>query len=135
MDAILFSSNRRVGDPADAIKHLACHKALYWTVGFKIKKKHFSFPMLGFIHVAGRQVEHKAMINEILRFKPAHYENADFKPEPWRQKWKDDKRQPREYTLVITQICPVSCEATSFKKPGGGSVKRAPQGYIRVLPP
>ncbi len=138
MDAILFGSNPRVGDIADAIKHLADHKELYWTVGFKIAKKYFSFPLLGFIHVAGKQVEYKATINQILPFEPAHYENAAVKPESWRQEWKDVKRRPhlpQENTFIITQIERVSCEATSFKKPGGGSVTHAPQSYVRVLPP
>ena len=106
MDAILFGSNPRVGDIADAIKHLADHKELYWTVGFKIAKKYFSFPLLGFIHVAGKQVEYKATINQILPFEPAHYENAAVKPESWRQEWKDVKRRPhlpQENTFIITR--------------------------------
>lgn len=94
MDAILFSAKPSMVDVDDAIRHLADHKELYWEVGFQIVKEKLSFPILGFIHISGGQVEYRVTINDILPFDPAHYENAALaervKPEPWRREWKEN---------------------------------------------
>ena len=56
----------------DAIRHLSTHDELYWEVGFRIAKDSFSFPMLGFIHISGSQVEYRATIRGIMPFSPDH---------------------------------------------------------------
>ena len=143
MDAILFSAKPSMVDVDDAIRHLADHKELYWEVGFQIVKEKLSFPILGFIHISGGQVEYRVTINDILPFDPAHYENAALaervKPEPWRREWKENFKGIRSYpwkkTLVIARIDPFSCETKAFKKYDGGSIKLAPRSYVRVFPP
>jgi hypothetical protein len=68
MDAILFSANPNMVTVDDVIRHLAEHKRLYWEVGFDIKKDHFSFPLYGFLHISGGQVEYRVTISDIIPF-------------------------------------------------------------------
>lgn len=143
MDAILFSARQDIVNVDDAIRHLADHNELYWEVPFQIAEEKFSFPMLGFIHITGGQVEYRVSIANIIPHNPAHYEDpalADrVKPAPWRSEWQqnvNEARSPRwKNTLIITEIDPFSFETTSLKKYDGTSVKIAPQGYVRILPP
>jgi len=134
MDAILFSANPSMVDVDDARKHLGDHKELYWSVGFPIAKDKFSFPIFGFIHISGKQVEYRALVNDILPFSPEHYENACVKPESWRQNWKSDHRSWKS-TLVMTDIVPCSFDTYLFEKYSGGLIKQPPEGFVRVLPP
>jgi len=136
MDAILFSANPSMVDVDDARKHLGDHKELYWSVGFKIAKDNFSFPIFGFIHIRGGQVEYRALVNDILPFSPEHYENPSLgvKPESWRQDWKIDHR-PWKNVLVMTEIVPYSFDTYHFEKYTGGLIKQPPEGYVRVLLP
>jgi hypothetical protein len=137
-DAILFSANPSMVDIDDVRKHLGDHKELYWSVGFSIAKDHFSFPIFGFIHIRGGQVEYRALVNDVLAFSPEHYENPTLgvKPESWRQDWKDNqRRRPWKNELVITDIVPFSFDTYLFEKYGGGSVKHPPESYVRVIPP
>ena len=127
----------------DAIRHLANHEELYWEVGFRIVKDNFAFPMLGFMHISGGQVEYRVTIRDIVPYSPAHYENTSLaqrvKPEPWIREWKENikdcRSDTRRYALVMTEISPFSYDTYSFQKYGGGSVLIPPHGYVRVLPP
>jgi hypothetical protein len=141
MDAILISADPvNVGD---AIKHLGNHKELYWSVSFRIRKDQLSFPMVGFIHLKGSKVEYKAVVTNILPFSSQHFDNQSLatqvKPKSWRQAWENDPKErllPWKKVLVMTKIIPFSFNTYLFKKyNGGGSVKAAPQGGIRVIPP
>ena len=138
MDAILFSARVNVDD---ARKHLEENDKLYWEMPLPIAKQNFSFPIQGFIHVKGKQVEYEAEIVDIIPYNPANYQNSllleKVKPVPWRTEW---RRNPGAHkwksTLVITKIEPFSIETTSLKKYDGTPVKKAPQGnYVRILPP
>jgi hypothetical protein len=143
MDAILFSANPSMVKVDDAIRHLADHKELYWEVGFRIVPDQFYYPMLGFIHICGGQVEYKVTISNILPFSPEHYEGPrlaeQVKPEPWRKEWEEDLNNFRSYpwknALVITSIEPFSYDTYKLRKHDGGPVQRPPQNYIRILPP
>ena len=139
MDAILISARRSMVNVDDAIRHLADHKELYWAVRFPVKKTTFSFPIVGFIHITGGQVEYRATIDDIIPFDPTHYDHPDVKPEPWRREWKDninDRRSPLwKNELVVTRIDPFSYETTSLKKYNGEPITLAPRGYVRVLLP
>ena len=143
MDAILFSANPNMVEVDDAIKHLASHKELYWEVPFPIVRDNFSFPMYGFIHISGGQVEYRATISDIVPFSPAHYQDEalaiQVKPQPWLREWKeninDTRSLPWKNALVITEIVPFSYDALLFKKIDGTMVKAPPQSYVRVLPP
>jgi len=142
MDAILISAKQAMVNVDDAIRHLADHKELYWEVMFRIVKEQFSFPILGFIHITGGQVEYRATINDIIPFDSAHYDGpiaALVKPEPWRREWKDNVDECRSHrwkaALVMTRIDPFSYETKSLKKYDGEPVKGPQRGYIRVLPP
>lgn len=127
----------------DAIRHLAAHDELYWEVGFRIVKNTFSFPMLGFMHISGRQVEYRVTIRDIIPFSFAHYEDTSLadrvKPEPWLREWKENLNDARSYpwknALVMTEIIPFSYDTYSFQKYDGTSVQIPPHGYVRVLPP
>jgi hypothetical protein len=127
----------------DAIGHLADHKELYWEVGFQIARDNFSFPMLGFIHISGGQVEFRVTINDILPFSREHYEGTALaervKPEPWRREWKENLNGVRSHpwmtALVMTQIDPFSYDTCRFEKYSGGWVKKPPQNFVRVVPP
>jgi hypothetical protein len=143
MDAILFSANPNMVTVDDAIRHLADHKELYWEVGFKIAKDNFSFPMYGFIHINGEQVEYRAIICDIVSFSPAHYQDetlaVQVKPEPWLREWKeninDTRSHPWKNALVISEIVPFSYDTYLLEKNDGTKVKIPPQSYVRVLPP
>jgi len=138
-----FSANPTMVRIDDAIRHLADHKELYWEVGFQIAKDQFSFPMLGFIHIKGGQVEYRVAISDILPFSPEHYGDSPLaervKPEPWRREWKENLNEVRSYpfrtALVMTEIVPFSYDTYSFEKYSEGLVKMPPQNYVRVLPP
>jgi hypothetical protein len=138
MDAILFSANPSMVDVDDVTKHLEHHKELYWSVGFEIHKDKFSFPLFGFIHVGGGQVERRALVTDILPFSPEHYENPSLcvKPESWREDWKNNHNRRRwKNELVMAEIVPFSFDTYRFEKYGGGLIKQPPEGYVRVLPP
>ena len=143
MDAILFSANPSMVTIDDAIRHLADHEELYWEVGFRIAKNGFSYPMLGFMHISGAQVEYRVTIRDIVPFSLAHYEDKKLaervKPKPWLREWRENLNDVRSYpwknALVMTEIVPFSHDTYSFHKHDGLSVKKPPQSYVRVLPP
>jgi hypothetical protein len=139
-DAILFSVNPSLADVDDAIAHLEEHKELYWSVRFRISKDKFLFPIFGFMHISGTgQVEHRALIRNIVPFTPEVYENPKLKPEPWRQSWewnRDNVRSaPWKNTLVMTEIVPFSLETKRFRRIDGGWITNPPQQYARVSVP
>src|ERR1039458_999128 len=117
-DAILFSANPDMVSLDDAIRHLADHDELFWEVGFAVARDKFSYPIYGFMHISGEQVEYRATIREIVPFSPAHYEDAALaakvKPEPWIHEWKENINDIRTHSwknaLVITEIVPFSYE-------------------------
>ena len=115
--AILFSANPNMVVVDDARNHLADHKELYWSVGFRIANHNFSFPIYGFIHIRGGQVEYRSTIRDIIPFSPSHYEDrrlaSRVKPEPWIRQWQDNvdgfrsrpwKPQSRRRSALITAI-------------------------------
>jgi len=136
MDAILFSANPNRTEVADAISHLARRKALYWSVGFKIaqaKQDEFEYPMYGYIHITGEQVEYRATIREIIPFSRKHYYPL-VKPKRWIKAQKE-KKHSCQISLAITKIVPFSYNTLKLKRHNGKKVKRAPQSYIRIRPP
>lgn len=142
MDAILFSARQDMVNVDDAVRHLADHSKLYWEMPVPIIAKQFKFPMLGFIHITGGQVEYQVTIAKIIPHSPAHYEDRDLahrvKPPPWISAWEQNLPEARhnwKSALVITKIDPFSIETTALKKYDGSPVKRAPMGFIRILPP
>jgi hypothetical protein len=143
MDAIMFSANPNMVTVDDAIRHLADHEELYWEVGFPIAKDNFSYPMYGYMHISGGQVEYRVTIRDIIPFSPAHYEDkalaAKVKPDPWLKEWEENAKNVRSYpwknALVITEIVPFSHDTYSFEKCDGTRVQIPPQGYVRVIPP
>ncbi len=122
------------------MRHLADHEQLYWEVGFKIKRDKFSYPMLGYIHVCGGQVEYVATIQDILPFSPAHYEykesGAQIKPLLWLQEWAENINNCRsrrwKNALVITRLEPFSYNTYTLHQYDGRPVTKAPQNYTRV---
>lgn len=143
MDAILFSARNDIVNVDDAVRHLADHKELYWEAPFQIVEEKFSFPMWGFIHITGGQVEYRVTISKIIPHSRAHYEDPELaeqvKPAPWRSDWEKNHNEIRsrnfKNTLVITEIYPFSFQTTSLIKYDGAPVKVAPQAYVRILPP
>lgn len=143
MDAILFSAKPTMVVVDDAVRHLSEHNELYWEVGFNIDRNRFVFPILGYIHVCGGQVEYVVTIQDIIPFSPKHYEDKELamkvKPAPWLNEWSDNFNNCRsyhwKYALVMTHIEPFSYNTCCFEKYEGGLVKKAPQNYIRVLNP
>ncbi len=143
MDAILFSANPSMVTVDDARRHLADHEELYWEVGFRINRDAFSYPILGFIHISGSQVEYRVTIRDIVPFSPDHYENKRLaervKPKSWLREWKDNvgvaRSHPWKNALVMTEIVPFSYDTCSIYRYDGTLVQKAPQGYVRVLPP
>jgi endonuclease NucS-like protein len=133
MDAILFSANPHRTEVDDGIRHLADHKELYWSVGFQIARDKFTYPMYGFMHISGEQVEYRATVSNIVPFEAAHY-NRELKPEPWVREWNENQR-PYKNSLVITEIAPFSYDTCSLKKQDGTAVQGGPEGYVRILPP
>jgi len=98
------------------------------------------FPIQGFIHIKGGQVEYEANIAKIIPYCPAHYEDPvlseQVKPAPWRAAWeKSSRAHTGKCTLIIKKIEPFSIQTTALKKIDGTPVKRAPMGYTRILPP
>ena len=134
MDAILFSVNPAMAVVDDAVRHLADHKELYWSVGFKIDGGKFTYPMYGYMHIKREQVEYRATISDIVPFLPAHFDQL-LKPKLWTREWKDEKPRPYENSLVITEIKPFSYDTYSLKKCDGTSVKVPPMGFVRILLP
>jgi len=144
VDAILFSANPNMVSVDDARKHLAEHKELYWSVGCGIAAKHnFSYPIYGFIHIRGGQVEYRATIRDIIPFSPRHFEDEalalQVKPEPWIRQWKDKgssyRSRPWKNVFIITEIVPFSYDTYEFEKWDGTKVRKPPQNYIRVHSP
>jgi hypothetical protein len=97
------------------------------------------FPLTGFIHVSGTQVEYKATISDIIPFSTSHFDDPCVKPEPWIREWKenvdDTQSAPWKNVLVITEISPYSFDTLAFRKLDGTPVTLAPQNYIRVQLP
>lgn len=136
MDAIIFSANPTMVDVDDATRHLEDHNELYWSVGFPIVKDQFSFPVFGFIHIGGGQVEYRALVSGIVPFSVSHYEDPSLKPKPWRERWATEPNERAwKNSLVMTEIVPFSFDTYKFEKLGGGLVTLPPQGYVRVIPP
>ena len=141
MDAILFSAVKKMVDVDDAIRHLESHEELYWSVSFPIRPEKFSFPIFGFIHIGGGQVEYKATIKKIIPFSPTHYEDPVLaprvKPEVWIKGWKEEKGRHHSWknALVITSIDPFSYDTYELVKYNGSKVKQPPQKYIRIKSP
>jgi hypothetical protein len=135
-DAILFSAKPSMVDVDDARRHLEDHKELYWTVGFPIAKQQFAFPIFGFIHISGGQVEYRALVDDIVPFSADHYESPSLKPAPWRERWKNDPNERAwKNNLVMREIVPFSFDTYQFEKYDGGAITHPPQGYVRVIPP
>lgn len=136
MDAILFSANPSMVEMDDAMNHLENHKELYWSIGVPIIGDKFSFPIFGFIHLSGSQVEYRALISDIIPFSPKHYDDPAVKPEAWRQRWKEEQTAHAwKSTIVMTEIVPFSFDTYRVEKFGGGLITHPPQGYVRVIPP
>jgi len=143
MDAILFSANPKIVNVEDVMAHLARHEELYWEVGFAIALGQFSYPICGFIHICGKQVEYRVSIRDIVPFSRDHYENRALaervKPETWLRDWRENRNDCRahrwRHALVMTEIVPVSYDPRSFQRVNGTRVKRPPQGFIRVVRP
>lgn len=143
MDAILFSANPTMVTVDDARRHLSDHEKLYWEVGFSIDRNRFVYPILGYIHLCGGQVEYVATIQDIVPFSPSHYEDKELskrvKPAQWLREWEENLDNCRFYpwknAFVMTDIKPFSYNTYDFQKYEGGPVKHAPQNYIRVLQP
>lgn len=146
MDAILFSCNPSMVAVDDAVKHLAVHNNLYWEVGFKVSKNtvdSLKFPIFGYMHISGGQVEYRAKIKNIIPYTTAHYDDAELaesvKPKPWLKEWQENVNNVQSYNwrsiLVIDEIDPFSRDTRKFQKPDGTFVSHPPQGYIRILDP
>jgi hypothetical protein len=142
MDSILFSADPKTVNVDDAIKHLRDHKQLYWSVGFSIVKRRFHFPLSGFIHIKGYEVDYKAVVEDVIPFSREHFENrllaASVKPDSFRQAWDNDPRErlrPWKSVLVMTDIIPVSISTSRFKLRNGRLIRVPPQKYARVIPP
>jgi endonuclease NucS-like protein len=127
----------------DAIRHLSNHDELYWEVGFRINRSKFVYPIFGFIHISGSQVEYRVTIRDIVPFSKDHYENRKLaervKPESWLREWRDNigdvRTHPWKNALVMTDIVPFSYDTCSIYKYDGTLIQKAPEGYARVLPP
>lgn len=130
-------------DIDDAVRHLEENNELYWSVMFRINIDRFSFPILGFIHISGRQVEYRALIGRIVPFSANVFENPlaeKIKPLSFRQLWENDPRERArswKNDLVFTEISPFSCDTLKFEKypSGSGLVTLAPRNNIQVIPP
>ena len=143
MDAIIFSANPNMVKVDDAIRHLSNHDELYWEVGFPVVRDRFEYPMLGFIHIKGGQVEYKVTIKDIIPFSTEHYEGQPLsemvKPKPWLKEWEHNlngtRSRPWKTAIVITDIEPFSYDTYKLLKYDGKPITLPPQGYIKVLPP
>lgn len=140
-DAILFSANPNMVVVDNAVKHLANHEKLFWEVGFRIDKNRFSYPLFGFIHIRGGQVEYRVIISDIVPFSCDHYKGTlaeQVKPEPWRKEWDENLNNVRGHrwknALVMTEIVPFSYYTHAFCKVDGTPV-RPPQSYVQVRLP
>jgi hypothetical protein len=139
-DAILISANLSMVDIDDAVHHLESHDELYWSVMFRIHSEQFSFPIYAFIHISGKQVEYRALVDRIIPFSRV-FESPlaeRVKPLSFRQLWESDPRErarPWRNDLVFTEIVPFSFDTKHFEKLTGGRVTLAPRGYVRVIPP
>jgi len=142
MDAILFCARSKT-TVDDARNHLADHDELYWAVTFPIARNRLSrdrlyYPMYGYIHMCGGQVEYRVSIRDIVPFSPDQHEDTALKPESWVREWQNYPKvraRPWKNQLVMTEITPFSYDTYSFRKYDGTKVKVAPQKYVRVLPP
>jgi hypothetical protein len=141
MDAILFSADPRKVDVEDAIKHLSKHKQLYWSVGYPIVKSGFKFPIVGFIHIKGREVEYKAIIEDNIPFSSDHFDDPlaeRVKPKTFRQDWENDPKEGlrrSKTVLIMTKLRPFSFKTLSFRLHNGHWIKVPPQRYAGVIPP
>jgi Endonuclease NucS len=139
MDAILICVNPKKVPVDDAVKHLADHNELYWAVTFPIARDRFSYPIYGYIHMCGGQVEYRVSIRDIVPFSRDHHEDRALKPETWVREWQENRNnvraKPWKNELVMTEIMPFSYDTYSFHKCDGTKVKQAPQKFVRVLPP
>jgi hypothetical protein len=139
---ILFSArDPEMVDVDDAIAHLKSHSKLYWEVMFPIIKDQFRYPIKGYIHICGRQVEYVAEIEDIIPFSRSHYEDessaSKFKPQCWIDGWKADlqasRNMPWKNALIMTSIKPFRYDTYKFKMLNGKFVTHPPQKYIRVF--
>lgn len=143
MDAILFSVNKKLAIVDDAIRHLDYHSELYWSSTVKIIHNKFHYPILGYMHINGKQVEYVATINRIIPFTSRHYEDEELSsrvtPVVWVKGWRENvdmcKSRKWKCILVITKIEPFSYDTRQFEKYRGGKVSWPPQNYIQVFPP
>jgi hypothetical protein len=95
------------------------------------------------IHVSGEQMKYVATIKDIVAFSRTHHADREFankvKPSEWIKEWEQNvdeiRNRPWKNALVITDINPFLYDTLAFKQYRNGPVTRAPQGYIRVIPP
>jgi hypothetical protein len=140
MDAILFSADPNRVDVEVAKKHLADHGELYWGLNSPIVRGRFSYPMYGYLHMCGGQVEYRVSIRDIVPFSHNRCEDRALRPGPWILAWQENRdgvrAEPWKNDLVLTEIVPFPYDTYSFQKwDGAGRIKQAPQSYTRVLPP
>ena len=105
MDAIFLTRTRKHLWLRNGVKHLDGHHELYWGVGFLIKRR-FSFPIYGYVHMKGGQVEYRASIRDIVEFSPDHYEDSSIEPESWRLPenrgtWKSEFSDDRDRAFLV----------------------------------
>jgi len=140
-DAILISANLTMVDIDDAVRHLESNKELHWSVMFPIDARQFRFPIYAFIHVSGRQVEYRALVDRIVPFSSAVFDGPiaeHVKPPSFRDLWRSDpieRARPWKNDLVFTEIEPFSFDTRRFEKYAGGRVTLPPRGYVRVISP
>jgi hypothetical protein len=109
---ILFSANPKKVRVDDAVRHLDDHQELYWAVAFRVATERLSYPMYGYIHMCGGQVEYRVSIRDIVPFSPDHNEDRALRPESWVRKWQENlndvRAKPWKNHLVMTEIMPFS---------------------------
>lgn len=143
MVAILFSANPQWVRFEDAINHLRHHDELYWEVGYRVRPENFVFPINGYIHVSGRQVEYVSTIVDIISFSPRHYSDPVIaekkKPHTWVEEWKSNTKGVRDHNwqtvFVMTRLSSFVYNTYDFKKVADGNITNPPNKYVRVEDP
>jgi hypothetical protein len=133
---ILFCS-RNEEIPEQAIEHLnRNNKELYWsTIGFSIRKENLILPIVGLIHVKGKNVMYRCNIVDIKPYDITHHTDPTKKPQEWIDEQRNNPENDYRSTLVIAAMEKFNYNTRDLVGIDGRAVINPPRGYQRVILP
>jgi hypothetical protein len=133
---ILFCSTNEE-TPEQGMEHLnGGNEELYWsTIGFSIKKENFIFPIIGLIHVKGKNVMYKCSIVDIKPYDISHHTDPSKKPPSWIEEQRNHPENDYRSNLVVTTMDRFNYNTRNLVGIDGKTITNPPRGYQRIILP